>query len=338
MTAFQLKIFLEKLLKKQPDLIDDLTIFLQGQTVTPMTITDYTAQFRVKLDRLDLKALLELWYREGEDYYEGDWNDRDFLPTDSLSDVVDGLIEQAETYEDNQNYGEALKIYQALFEALCQKQESLEGDEAELSDGFVEESEKVVDRYIHVSININSDALKQIAIAFLCSLFSNPHTPINQEPVVSGLRQIITTQQEAVYALSRLEQMRKKNTLSITESSLLAFLYAASDQWQMFESISRANMETNPAIALDLLHFLHKNDRMSDVVSVSDDVLEVLMKINQHHDTFDYPASSLDYKRIEIQIRQFLKSAYSAVKDSSRIKLNLGVCFSLPVCYRTTRN
>lgn len=318
MTPVQLKLFLEKLLIKQPSLTDDLAIFLQGQALTPVTMEDYAAQFRIKLDRLDLTALLELWHQEGEDYYEGDWNDRDFPSTVSLSDVVDELIEQAETYEDNQNHGEALKIYQALFEALCQKQESLEGDDAELLDVFVQETEKVVDRYIQTGIKTNSVPLKQIAVSFLCSLFDHPRASVNDEQVVAGLRQIITTEVDSAYALDCLKSVREKNELSVAESSLLAFLYSVSHQWPLFENISRANVGNNPGIALDLLRFFHKNDRMSDVVTVSDDVLGALMKKDQGHD-----------KRIEIQIRQFLKSAYSAVKDSSRIKPNLERLFLL---------
>ncbi len=322
MTPLQVEFFLETLLSKQPSLVDDLNIFLQGQTLTPITITDYKARFRTELDRLDLKVLLELWYREGEDYYEGDWDDRDIFSTDSLSDVVDGLMREAGKYEDNQNYGEALKIYQALFEALCQKQETLEGDEAELLDVFVGEAEKVVDRYVQAGIKTDSVSIKRISISFLCSLFDKPYSSIDHEPVVSGLRQIITTQADAVYALDRLKRELVNNELSIAESSLLAFLYSVSHQWQLFETISRANMEKNPGLALDVLHFLQKNERIDDMMHVSDDVLVSLTKKSQNHDAFDYSLSSLDYKRIETQIRQFLKNVYTSLKDYPRTIAN----------------
>jgi len=103
-TVFQRTLFLEKILKEQPPLVEDLKIFLQGQRQTSVTVADYKIRFRNRLEQLDLKELLEMWYREGEDYDGGGRYD---LTTESLEETVDELIDPAEKYAANQNYAEA---------------------------------------------------------------------------------------------------------------------------------------------------------------------------------------------------------------------------------------
>ena len=44
-TTLQQKIFLEKILRKDIRLVEDMKVFLQGQKQTPITITDYKIQF-----------------------------------------------------------------------------------------------------------------------------------------------------------------------------------------------------------------------------------------------------------------------------------------------------
>ena len=103
-TVFQRTLFLEKILKEQPPLVEDLKIFLQGQRQTSVTVADYKIRFRNRLEQLDLKELLEMWYWQGEDYDDGRRYD---LTTESLEETVDELIEPAEKYAANQNYAEA---------------------------------------------------------------------------------------------------------------------------------------------------------------------------------------------------------------------------------------
>ena len=90
-------------------MIEDLNIFLQGQKETLITTTYYKTRFRIELDQMNLKELLQTWYFEGGDYYDGQYSD--FDTSLSLSDVIENMSDLGKKYEDSQNLGEALKIY-----------------------------------------------------------------------------------------------------------------------------------------------------------------------------------------------------------------------------------
>ena len=228
-TTLQQKIFLEKILRKDIRLVEDMKVFLQGQKQTPITITDYKIQFLNKLDQLDLKELLQMWYEEGMDYYD-QYSD---FSTESLEDLVDELITPGKSYEENENYGEALKIYQAIFEALFEKEQTLKGNISDLSDWFGQQMDKVIEYYVKGMLKINNDNLKKIGIHFLCNVFQYESIYISKVEVLLGLKQTITSKDEAKYALECLSFMTKTN-LSKEESSLLAFLYFLIEDWLLF--------------------------------------------------------------------------------------------------------
>lgn len=303
-TTAQQRLFLEKILKKEPQLIDDLKIFLQGQKQTPVTISDYKTQFREELDQLDLKELLQMWYQEGEDYYDDQYYD---FTTASLEDVVDEFIASGEKYEENQNYAEALKIYQAIFEALSEKQKTIHGDVSDVSDWFGQEMDKTIAFYIKTLGKTDNKNLREIAIKFLCSVFQASSVYINKEQILTGLKQTIINKDEARHALECLG-FKTKTNLSAEESSLLAFLYFLTEDWAAFEKISLENLKENPSLTLDLLKYYQKNNNKDKIIQVADQVLKALMK----KDRFD---GELNYQEIEIQIRRFLKNIYDTTEN-----------------------
>lgn len=314
-TVSQQRLFLEKILKKEPSLIEDLKIFFQGQKQTPATISNYKTQFRNKLDQLDLKELLRMWYQEGEDYYDDQY---DSFTTESLEDVVDEFIALGEKYEENQNYGEALKIYQAIFEALSEKQKTLHKDISDLSDWFGQEMDKAIASYVKILVETDNKNLKEIGINFLCSVFQHSSIYINKEQILSWLKETIVNKDEAKYALECLG-FKTKTNLSIEESSILAFLYFLTEDWQTFEKISLENLKENPSLILDLLKYYQKNNDKKKIIQTADRVLSALMKTNRHNNEFIYPHLFLNYQEIEIQIRRFLKNIYSHIGDHQMI-------------------
>lgn len=321
-SPYQQRLFLEKILKKEPLLIEDLKIFLQGQKQTPITISDYKTQFRNKLDQLDLEELLQMWYQEGEDYYDDQYDE---FTTESLEDVVDEFITSGEKYEENQNYGEALKIYQAIFEALFEKQKTLHGDISDVSDWFGQEMDKVITFYVKALVKTDDKNLKEIGINFLCSVFQHPSIYIDKEQLLTGLKQTIINKDEAEYTLKCLN-FKTKTNLSVEESSLLAFLYFLTEDWQVFEHIGLANLKENPGLTLDLLKYYQKNNDKKKIIQTADQVLTELLKKNRTGD-FVYPRPSLDYQEIEIQIRHFLKNIYSIAEDYEKAIANLEQLF-----------
>lgn len=309
-TTSQQRDFLEKILKKDPVLIEDLNIFLQGQKQTPVTISDYKTRFRNELDELDLKELLQLWYSEGDDYYEDRYFDDTAL---SLSDVVENMSDLGKKYEDSQNFGEVLKIYQAIFEALDEKRNSLKDDDSELQDCFEQEMEKIItDFYIKALIKINNDNLKIIGIGYLCHLFLYDYNKFhsNQNNISLGLKQIIANKNEAENALLKLNKLKNNDDLTIPESSVLAFLYSKIENWQLFEKISLKNLDDNPGLTLDLLRHYQKNNDKEKIIKVAEPVLRGLMKKNDDRN-FLFEFDQKDNIEIEIEIRRFLKKVYS---------------------------
>lgn len=309
----QLKLFLGDILNKQPQLIEDFKVFLQGTNQTPVTVADYENQFRAKLDQMDLNELLQIWFAEGEDYYGDNSHDGDFFTTESLSDAVDSFIVKGEKYEENQNFGEALKIYQSIFEALSEKEKSLPQNVSDLSDWFIQEMEKVVDRHLKTLAKSNNDNLKKIGVAYLCHLFQTPSLYF-QEQIFTGLKQAVVKKDEAMYTLESLEKTIKKNDLSAAESSLLSFLYFFVGDWERFEAISLKNLNKNPGLTLDLLKYYRNNHQKDKTIQVSNQVFNALMKKGQYGG---------DYKEIEIQIRTFLKDIFSPTDDYQLMISNL---------------
>lgn len=309
-TFYQAQLFLKKIFIKQPQLIQDFNIFLQGQKQSPVTITNYKTRFRNELDQIDLKELLQTWYSEDEDYYADDQYN-DFNTTLPLSDVVDDLVELGKKYEDSQNLGEALKIYQALFEALDEKQASLKGDDSELQDCFYQEMEKIVsDYYVKTLTKIKNDNLKKIGVDYLCYLFQYDEFRSSQNNILLGLKQVNINKSEAENALLKLDKTKNKDNLSVSESSLLALLYFLIKDWQMFEKVSFNNLKKNPSLTLDLLRYYQKNNYKEKIIKVSNQVLVEFMKKNEDR-RLVFKWNQRDYKEIEIQIRRFLKEIYS---------------------------
>lgn len=322
-TTSQQRNFLEKILKKDPALTEDLNIFLQGQNQTPVTINDYKTRFRNEFDQLDLKELLQLWYSEGDDYYDDRYIDFDTAL--SLSDVVENMSDLGKKYEDSQNFGEALKIYQAIFEALDEKGNSLKGDHSELQDCFKQEMEKIInDFYIKILTKINNSNLKKIGIEYLCHLFQYEYNKFssNQNNILLGLKQIILNKNESENALLKLDSLINDDSLTIPESSLLAFLYYTIENWQSFEKISLKNLKKNPSLTLDLLRYYQKNNDKEKIIKVVDQVLSELMKKNDDRN-FSFEFNQKDNIEIEIEIRCFLKEIYSFQTEYMDIILNL---------------
>lgn len=315
-TDSQKDIFLERILNKKPIFVEDLKIFLQGQQQSPVTIENYKTLFKNKLDELDLKELVQIWYQEGDDYYEDQYD----FSTERLDDLVDEFIDKGEKYEENQNYAEALKIYQAVFEALFEKQQSLQDDVSDLSDWFAQEMEKAIDFYTRVLAKTNNKNLKEIGIRFLSIIFQNTSPYINKELLLKGLKQTIINKEEAKFTQDGLD-FKTENNLSVEESSLLAFLFFLSGDWRAFENITLKNLKTNPSLTLDLLRYYKTNNQKDKIIKISETVLKSLM--NKKEDDSIYSDLSFDYKEVEIQIRRFLKETYSDKEDYFFLVANL---------------
>lgn len=316
--------FLEQILKNKPELIEDLKIFLAGSKETPVTISEYKDRFIKELNTLDMREMLEMWYRDGDDYYDSDSHYGDYSEGDSLSETVSGFISDGQKYEENNNIAEAMKIYQAIFEVLDKKQGELRGDLAELSDAFEKSKGDVIDRYLSALSKTENKDLRNIAIRYLGLLFLK-HS-IFEDQIMNCLQNIKIDKKEAEKLLDIISKV-EKNDLSSAASTLLAFLYQKTEDWQKYETLSLGNLRKNPELGLDLLKYYQKTNRKDEIIKVANDLLSFLPKKDSYD--YKYTSFSLSNKDIEIRIRQFIKNIYSPDTEYPAFMENLEWIFLL---------
>ena len=327
-TNSQLRLFTRKLLVKNPDLVNDLKIFLQGQKQTPVTVEQYKTRFRNQLDELNLPALIQAWYEQGEDY---DYYDNGGYDIDSggeaITDIVDRAIEEAEKYGENNNQGEELKIYQALLEALGEKKQTLKGDEKELEDWFLEEMARVLAKYVETVKKTDNINLKQIGITYLCKILEDLSWEIEPADVSAGLKRIAVSAAEVKIALSALAKTAAKKTLTVPESSLLAHLYFVNEDLERFEEISVANLEVNPNLTLDLLKYYQSRNQKIKILETAKLVLKRIAGKKDDIDIVFYNELSINYLEIETRIRRFLETILTSKEDYAERIANLEQLF-----------
>jgi uncharacterized Zn finger protein len=315
----QLRTFIQCQLKKSPSLIEDFRIFLQGPKATGTTLAEYKERIRHELDQLDMDDLLNQWYAEDDDYY--DYQSEytpDFGP--ALTDVTKSFFDQAEKYLSSRNIEECYKLYQALFEALDEKQQTLSGDEAEVSDLFVEEMEKALRGYGKSMASVKDDHLKHIGITYLCSLFEESHSW--QPHVVSALKQGVVSSFDAQVALGVLSKSDELQGFSVHESSLYTLLHHVNNNFMSFEQICLNHARDNPQLAVDLLKHYKKQGERQKIISVGEKILPHLEE-KSANDEISYYSRSSDHRDIEKEIRLILKETYDLQTNYRQMIENL---------------
>lgn len=294
--------FLLKLFKRKPELVEDLKIFLAGPKETPASISDYKSRFMKVLNGLDMKQLLEMWYAEGEDYYDTDGNGNYFGGA-SLEDTVSEFIDEGRQYEENGNIAEAMKMYQAIYEALDEKQGTLKGEYIDLADAFDESKRKTVEQYLSALAQTDNTSVRSIGLRFLGSVFLSDTQ--HQEQIFKGIKTIHLNSSDAGMLIDVLKKLNPKN-MSPVESSLLAFLYQQTGNMQAFEEVSIHNLHENPELAPDLFAYFQKAGRRDDVIRYARNVLDQLTVKGES----DYPFMERKYRNLEITIRNIIKTVY----------------------------
>ena len=282
---------------------------MAGPNETSITVSDYKERFAKALNNIDLREALELWYQEGEDYYDTDSGYGDSSFGNSLDETISECIAEGLRYEENNNPAETLKIYQAIYEALDEKQSELKSDVIDLSDAFDKSKEETVDCYVSTLTKTENQNLKNIGITFLGLLFCNDS--IHEEQLLKGFKTIITNAMEAENLLSILHT-RNTNNLSPAASSLLAFLYQKTGNMNGFEDVSLQNIKKNPELGLDLIEYYKKAGKKTECIKTASEIFNILAT---RDDNYFYPSSFIGSKDLEIRIRLLLKNIYSVATD-----------------------
>ena len=308
----QRQVFLKRLLVKDPHLIEDLQIFLQGAKETPVTLAEYKSRFRERLEQIDLDFLLESWYAEGEDDYgNGYSSDR--------GGGVDSFDDEAEKYRENGNFTESLKINQAAFEALGEKRLSLKGEHTELEDLFAEAMDEALAGFQKALAAASDKTLLKIGFEYLGSLFEGDRFNLEPGEVGPVINSLAASQSRAQMAMTALSQTAGKKKLSVPESSLLAFLYRLSEDWAAFEKVSLDHLDQNPALVSDLLTYYQRKGQKEKVLETARKALSKLSRKDEN----SYPSGWYENEKLVTEIRRFLKKVYDPKTDRTEMVGNL---------------
>ncbi|MDP4011808.1 MAG: hypothetical protein Q8P72_06315 [Candidatus Roizmanbacteria bacterium] len=325
-TEGQLRTFLQKLLQKDIDLIKDFSIFLQGPKETPTTVKEYKEKIRHALDQLDMREVLQAWYaEEDDDYYD---YHPEYAPETgpSLEEVTQPFLIEAETYLENDNVAECIKIYQAMFEALDEKQQTLHGEETELENWFAEEMQNALDGYAKSLETTQDTSIKTMGITYLCGLFEKQKEW--QAQIGTVVKQVVVVSSEAESALATLSQSKHNTKLSIDESSLYAHLHFTHEDFELFENICLNHIKESPHLVVKLLRHYQTQGRKTDIISVAENFFSQ-SNTSSSSNEFIYPPQSYHIQDIEKEIRTILKQAYDPQKDYRNIVENLQRLFIL---------
>ena len=315
----QRQVFLKRLLVKDPHLIEDLQIFLQGAKETPVTLAEYKSRFRERLEQIDLDFLLESWYAEGEDDYGNGYSSDRGGGVDDLRDLVDSFDDEAEKYRENGNFTESLKINQAAFEALGEKRLSLKGEHTELEDLFAEAMDEALAGFQKALAAASDKTLLKIGFEYLGSLFEGNRFNLEPGEVGPVIKSLAASQSRAQMALTALPQTTGKKKLSVPESSLLAFLYRLSEDWAAFEKVSLDHLDQNPALVSDLLTYYQRKGQKEKVLETARKALSKLSRKDEN----SYPSGWYENEKLVTEIRRFLKKVYDPKTDRTEMVGNL---------------
>ena len=317
----QIRKFLRQLLFGSEQAVHDFDIFLQGTKETFATVQSYKAKIIKKLDELDLEDLEQAWMSSGDDFYDYHPGWRDFkYDEETLPNIVNPFRQEAQKYADNKNFAESGKIFQAIIEALRDKDEEIskQPDLADLSDWFFNQINEILNLYYKVLSATDEPGIKQAGLEYLSMLFEIKQFEWNQKELAEGLKEAVNKKSEAEICLRQLSVTIKKQDSSPAESSLLSRLYFMAGDEEQFEKTSLTNLEKNPGLSLELLKFYKRNNRKPDILKIADQVLS-----GKKSDSFDWDSP----KDVEIEIREFLKTIFDPKTEYAQIIGNLEALF-----------
>lgn len=317
----QIRKFLRQLLFSSEQAVHDFDIFLQGPKETAATVQSYKAKIMKKLDELDLEDLEQAWMSSGDDFYDYHPGWRDFkYDEETLPNIINPFRQEAQKYSDNKNFGESGKIFQAIVEALRDKDKEIskQPDVADLSDWFVNQINETLNLYYGALSDTDEPGIKQAGLEYLCMLFEHKQFEWNQKELAEGLKEVVNKKSEAEICLRQLSASIKKQNLSPAESFLLARLYFMAGDEEQFEKISHSNLKNNPELSLELLKFYKRDNRKPDILKTADQVLS-----GKKSGSFDWDSP----KDVEIEIREFLKTIFDSKIEYAQIIGNLEALF-----------
>lgn len=142
--------------------------------------------------------------------------------------------------------------------------------------------------------------------------------PTFEQRILEGIEQVVKNKEQAKTALA-LISWKEKIELSNQESSLLAHLYPLVEDFAAFEKVSLKFLDQNPALALELLNYYHREGEKGKVLETAERVLQQISQKAEDRFSLRY----YDDGKIGTEVRRFLKNVFDPKTDYAQMVDNL---------------
>jgi len=287
----RLKNFLFDVLSGNAALLEDFKIFARGKEETTNTSEEYKREILSQFKKLKSK---EYYYDHYYDSYE-----------DPVSDIIDKFTEIAEKYTAQENYREAIKIYQGICDACI---ESLK--EEKLEDFYDDIHFAAGESFDAIAGNIQKDFRSLKDKKPYLDYMLRAYTEFEDKEIFKDVfMKVVTTPEEADYVLN-------KHNVDLIPPIKLNLLIVKNEPDAVF-SFGERHYRERPEIAVPLSAFYLKNKQRDKAIAVAEKAIEII-----HGSRRDF-YFSFRFSNPLKDLREFLHTCYKPESDYLKIVENL---------------
>lgn len=288
--TYRLKKFLLEVLSANDGLLKDFRIFARGKRETEKTADTYKDEILTRFEKL-----------KGIEYYDDYYEDY----ISPVGDIVDKYKEAAGKYVSQENYREAIKIYQGICDACI---ECFENDSLEDFIEDIHSSAKVaIGRMAEViAVAAFQPEEKRDCLDYLIMRYKAINNP---NVFKDAFSKIIAFPEEADYILNR----RDMELLPPIKFNLLL----VKGDLEEITVYGEKHYKEYPGIAVSLSLFYLKHGFRNNAVNAAEKAVEVIEGGRKENYYDFYSSDSLE------ELREFLESCYDREGDYSKKVENL---------------
>ena len=286
----RLKSFLFDVLSGNAALLEDFKIFARGKEETANTSEKYKKEILSQFKKI---KGIEHYYDHYRDSYEH-----------PISEIIDEFTETAQKYASQENYKEAIKIYQGICDACM---ESLQNDRLEdfyedihygAKQAFYAIAENI--QKLRVSLKDKKPYLDYLLKAY-CGFK-------DKEIFRNVFMKVVTTPEEADYVLN--------HNIDLIPPIKLNLLIVKNEPDAVF-SFGERHYREHPEMAVPLSAFYLKNKQRDKAIAVAEKAIEII-----HGSRRDFHFSFRFSGHLK-ELREFLHTCYKPESDYLKIVENL---------------
>jgi tetratricopeptide (TPR) repeat protein len=283
----RLKEFLFRILSGDAALLEDFRIFARGKEETGDTHGKYKKEMLSQLNKL-----------KGIEYYYDDYHDSYEHP---ISDIVDKYSETAKKYTAQENYKEAIKIYQGICDACI---ESLRNER--LEDFYDDIHFAAQESFKSMAENIQRLSDKKLYLDYLLHAYVKFE---DKEVFKDVFLKIVNSPEEANY-------VHEKSSADLFPPITLNLFIVKGEPETVF-SFGEKHYREYPEMAAPLSAFYLKNNMRDKAIATAEKALEIIQGKSRD---FRFGFHLSDHQK---DLREFLHGCYVIESDYPKIVENL---------------